>query len=84
MHLNVHAATTLACYDSARFGAEECTLFPPGLQELGSIDLQGHIAHRAGLFKQRAGRIVRCLSTCKEVDVAYIQLLNNPGHELLV
>jgi hypothetical protein len=58
MHLNVYAATTLAYYNSARFSAEECALFPLGLQELGSIDLRGHIAYRAGLFKQRAGCIV--------------------------
>jgi hypothetical protein len=58
MHLNMHAATTLACYNSARFSIEECALFLLGLQELGSIDVQGYIAYRAGLFKQQAGCIV--------------------------
>jgi hypothetical protein len=58
MHLNMHAATTLACYNSARISVEECALFLLGLQELGSIDLQGHITYRAGLFKQQAGCIV--------------------------
>jgi hypothetical protein len=58
MHLNLRAAAILACCDSARLSAEECALFLLGLQELGSIDLQEHIAYCAGLFKQQAGCIV--------------------------